>query len=195
MKKGLAILTGVLSACSLSAQSTSHAPIHADDYLQYLPAAAYMSLGFTGLGTHSFGERLAVCGAATAAGGTIAQTLKWTVDKERPDGSGFDSFPSGHSVKAFIGAELVRMEYGWGYGLGAYAVAAGVGYLRIYNEKHWDIDVLAGAGIGILSAHIGYWTLPFFKNLFNIPDKKALSAIPVYNPMTSSGGIALCLVF
>lgn len=54
-----------------------------------------------------------------------------------------------------MGAELVRIEYGGWYGAGAYAVAAGVGFMRMYNGRHWLHDVVAGAGVGILSARIG----------------------------------------
>jgi membrane-associated phospholipid phosphatase len=31
----------------------------------------------------------------------------------------------------------------------------------MYNERHWLNDVLAGAGIGILSAKAAYWLLPW----------------------------------
>ena len=41
-------------------------------------------------------------------------------------------------------------------GTGAYTIATGVGMLRIVNDKHWESDVIAGAGFGILSAHLAY---------------------------------------
>ena len=86
----------------------------------------------------------------------------------RPDGSANNSFPSGHTATTFMGAELVRIEYGdespW-YSVGAYAVATTVGVLRVYNERHWFTDVFAGAGVGILSARIGHWLLPYTRKM------------------------------
>ena len=52
-------------------------------------------------------------------------------------------------------ATVEFIEYGGGSGAGAYAVAAGVGFMRMYNGRHWLHDVVAGAGVGILSARIG----------------------------------------
>ena len=38
-----------------------------------------------------------------------------------------------------------------------FLVAAGVGALRIYNDDHLLSEVLAGAGLGILSTKLTYW--------------------------------------
>ena len=38
-----------------------------------------------------------------------------------------------------------------------YAVAAGTGFLRMYNNRHWLSDVIAGAGFGMLSTKLAYW--------------------------------------
>ena len=40
--------------------------------------------------------------------------------------------------------------------VGGYVVATTVGVSRILNNRHWISDVLAGAGIGILSVEFGY---------------------------------------
>ena len=37
------------------------------------------------------------------------------------------------------------------------------GFLRMYNNKHWLSDVVAGAGIGIMSTKIAYWIYPVIK--------------------------------
>ena len=42
--------------------------------------------------------------------------------------------------------------------LSAYSVATGVGVLRIAHDKHYWSDVIFGAGLGILSTKIAYWT-------------------------------------
>ena len=33
--------------------------------------------------------------------------------------------------------------------------------MRMYNNRHWASDVLAGAGVGILSASLTYWLAPY----------------------------------
>ncbi|RYU83706.1 phosphatase PAP2 family protein [Hymenobacter persicinus] len=77
----------------------------------------------------------------------------------RPDGSDNLSFPSGHTAQAFLAASIVHNEFRdksqW-YGIGAYTIATSVAALRMINTKHWQSDVVAGAGIGILSAHLAY---------------------------------------
>ena len=75
--------------------------------------------------------------------------LKYSIDKERPDGSDNHSFPSGHSTGAFQSAHFISKRYGWSYGLPAYLGAAFVGYSRVHAKKHYNSDVLAGAAIGI----------------------------------------------
>ena len=91
----------------------------------------------------------------------LVYPMKYLVHLERPDQSGFNSFPSGHTAEAFLAATIIHKEYQhkslWP-GLAAYAVATSVGVLRMLNNVHWQSDVFAGAGIGILSAQIAYLT-------------------------------------
>ena len=87
--------------------------------------------------------------------------VKHLTKEERPDGSDRLSFPSGHTAQAFLAASIVHTEFRdksqW-YGIGAYAVATSVAGLRMIVDKHWQSDVVAGAGFGILSAHLAYFT-------------------------------------
>jgi len=71
-----------------------------------------------------------------------------------------------------MGAELVRMEYGGWYGIGAYTIAVGVGFMRMYNGRHWQHDVVAGAGVGILSARVGEWSCRLWQKIFQTNGKK-----------------------
>ena len=70
-----------------------------------------------------------------------------------------DPFPSGHTTEAFAYAEFIQQEYKdvspW-YGAVGYAAATATGLLRIYNNKHWLSDVVAGAGIGMASTKLAY---------------------------------------
>jgi membrane-associated phospholipid phosphatase len=93
-----------------------------------------------------------------------------------------------------MGAELARQEYGWGYGIAAYTVAAGTAFLRLYNDRHWLNDVVAGAGIGILSAQAAYWLLPLERKLLKWDSTTApLTIIPFTDGRSAS--LALTLQF
>ena len=134
---------------------------HVDDYLQYLPIASTMLLCLDKDYREGWQDKLVMGATGMAIMSIIVNSLKYTVCEMRPDGSRRNSFPSGHTATAFVGAELVRIEYGWRWGAAAYTVAAATGFLRMYNERHWFHDVVAGAGIGILSARMAFWLLPW----------------------------------
>ena len=140
-----------LDCCRLSAadgiQTTG-------DVLQFvLPATAGgLTLGYRdGQGALQLGESLAVTLGVTYA-------LKYSIDERRPNG-GSQSFPSGHSSISFSAAEFMRKRYGWEYGAPAYAAASFVAYSRVESREHYPRDVVAGAGIGILSSFI--FTKPY----------------------------------
>lgn len=151
-----------------------------DDWLQYLPAAGYLTIGFIpgANGRHDFAERICAGFTAYASVALLTNLVKAIAQEKRPDSDARNSFHSGHSATVFAGAELVRMEYGHWAGLGAYAIATGVGILRMYNDRHWLNDVLAGAGVGILCAHIGYWLLPLERRWFRLNPRNELVILP-----------------
>ncbi len=172
--------------------------LHADDYLQYLPAVAYLGLGFTGVKSrYNFKQRLCAVVTAYLSMTAMVGALKYTIRERRPDTGRRNSFPSGHTAKAFTAAELMRIEYGNWWGAGAYAVATGVAFLRLYNERHWFNDVIAGAGIGILSARIGYWMMPVYNRLFHWDSnsKTVVCAAPSYSPYDKSLSLNMTVLF
>lgn len=103
--------------------------------------------------------------AAIGMVSVVVQGVKLAVGRSRPfqdpdfDGTDFHpfsggstSFPSGHTAAAFalattlgdaIGSTVVQG--------GLYVLAAGTGWARIAQQKHWASDVAAGAAIGILA--------------------------------------------
>ena len=140
-----------------------------DEYLRFVPFASVYGLSLLGAeAKHSYWDRTLSAGVSTVALFGLSYGVKHIVYSPRPDGSANNSFPSGHVATAFMGAELVRIEYGdaspW-YSVGAYTIATAVGVLRVYNDKHWFTDVIAGTGVGILSARIGNWLLPYTKKI------------------------------
>ena len=114
------------------------------DILMFLPSAAggivsLLERDYEGLLQHV--ESGAVTVAAT-------YLLKYTIKKRRPNGEDYHSFPSNHAGIAFVGAGFLQQRYGWKLGIPAYAVAAYVGWGRVYSKCHDVWDVLAGAAIG-----------------------------------------------
>ena len=132
-----------------------------DDYLQYAPAAVMVGMKAFGYESRSSWGRMLVSDAFSIAimAGAV-NGIKYTVDRLRPDGSHYNSFPSGHTATAFMTAAMLHMEYGWRspwFSIGGYSVAAITGVSRIFNNKHWLTDVIAGAGVGIGAVHLGYF--------------------------------------
>lgn len=176
--------------------------VDADNYIQYLPVVSTFGLSLLGAkAKHSYVERVLITATAYAAMGVMVNGVKFLVNEQRPDGTAFNSFPSGHTATAFMGAELVRMEYKDDsplYGIGAYTIACGVAFLRVYNERHWCNDVLAGAGIGILSARIGYWLLPFERKLLGLDKRKSsisIATLPFYDSSLKGYGGTVAILF
>lgn len=164
--------------------------LHFDDYIQYIPVVSFVGLGWAAPGEHDFVERVCITATAYATQGILTNALKYSIKEPRPDSDARNAFPSGHSATAFMGAELVRKEYGPWWGAGAYAVATATALMRIYNDRHWTNDLLGGAAIGILSADIGFWLLPLERRLFGLDGSgKALAVLP------TPYGLSLACVF
>jgi membrane-associated phospholipid phosphatase len=148
----LALFSTCLTAGSGARAGDSIA--QAGDVLQFvLPGtAAGLTLGYwDGKGAWEFGES-----AALTLGVTYG--LKYAVNERRPNG-GSQSFPSAHTSISFSSAEFMRKRYGWEYGIPAYAAASFVAYSRVESREHYAHDVIAGAGIGIVSSYI--FTKPY----------------------------------
>lgn len=67
------------------------------------------------------------------------------------------SFPSGHATLAFALATGVTAEVGRRWpeharltGVALYTIAVGVAFSRVYDDRHWTSDVVAGAAVGTL---------------------------------------------
>lgn len=169
----------------------------ADDYLQYVPIAAHLGIGFIGVkARHPFRERVAAAATASMVLAATVNIVKYTVCEPRPDNGRRNSFPSGHTATAFMGAELIRCEYGNAYGAGAYVFASCIAALRVYNDRHWLNDVIGGAGFGILSARVGYWLLPYERKLFRWDRRgPAVTILPAYSPTSQTFSLSLAATF
>lgn len=86
-------------------------------------------------------------------GTTVATTyaLKAVIEKDRPNDTGDNAFPSSHTSVAFQGASFIHKRYGLEYSIPAYIGAGFVAYSRLEADEHDAVDVLAGAALGIAS--------------------------------------------
>lgn len=160
----------------------------ADNYLIYVPTAAVYAMNALGYkGQHNIGAQTVLLAKSELFMNTMVISLKKSTHVLRPDGTSYNSFPSGHTAQAFLSAEFFRKEYGKDYPLlaaGGYVVATSVGALRIMKNRHWVSDVLAGAGVGILSVNLAYLTQkgnwPFNNQKFSLAPTFTGSGAGVY---------------
>ncbi|MFD2288234.1 phosphatase PAP2 family protein [Pedobacter petrophilus] len=162
---------------------------HVDDYLQFAPAAAVYALNLSGIkGKHNLFDATMLYATSAAVMGVSTHFVKQGVGRERPNGNGENSFPSGHTASAFMAAEFLHQEYKdvnpW-IGYAGYFVATATGTLRMYNNKHWFSDVVAGAGFGIASTKIAYLIYPYMKQIFNKKKDSKFTFMPFYQPGAS----------
>lgn len=157
---------------------------HADNYFQYLPGVAVFGLNLAGVkGKHSLLDAAGIYVMTGAITGISVESVKKISKRERPDGSNAYSFPSGHTATAFASAEFLKQEYkdvSPLYGVAGYVVATGTGVLRLYNNKHWVSDVVAGAGFGIASTKLAYLLYPKVKKLFSGKGSLNYTLVPFY---------------
>ncbi|MEH6305937.1 phosphatase PAP2 family protein [Olivibacter sp. CPCC 100613] len=136
-----------------------------DNYLQYAPIAAVYTMDAYGYhAKHDFINRSAILLKGELMMSALVFTAKSSFHNLRPDGSTYNSFPSGHTAQAFAAATFLTEEYGSTYKwmpYVAYGAASCVGGLRMANNRHYISDVLLGAGIGILTMKVAYWTHRF----------------------------------
>lgn len=132
-----------------------------DDYLQYSPLLLSTGLKIAGVeGRSNWSRYLVSATASYAVMALLVNSIKYSVREQRPDGSSYNSFPSGHTATAFAAATILHKEYGltrspW-YSIGGYLLATATGCMRVLNNRHWISDTFMGAGIGILSTELGY---------------------------------------
>ncbi len=166
------------------------------DAIQYAPIVFPWAMKAIGIPTRSGWGRMATSQAISTLlmAGSVS-LIKDNISSLRPDGSDMRAFPSGHSAWAYLGATMTTYELGWKspwFSLGAYSIASAVAMQRIIDRRHLPKDVITGAGIGILSAQIGYtlgdliWGNKQIDNYFgpiNTPNNNShtLSLINIYS--------------
>jgi membrane-associated phospholipid phosphatase len=113
----------------------------------------------------------------------VTYILKPSIGRERPNGRGNLSFPSGHTSFTFGIAEVIRTLYGKRAGSVFYLIALNTGISRIHDNKHYLSDVIAGAGLGV-----------GIVRGFHLAGNKAESNVTL-RLLPAPGGVRLELVF
>ncbi len=132
-----------------------------DDYSQFFGPVMTTGLKIAGVeGRSDWGRYIASAAMSYGIMALFVNSIKYTAKEMRPDGSTANSWPSGHTATAFVGATILHKEYGltrspW-FSVAGYGVATATGVMRVLNNRHWVSDVLSGAGIGIMSGELAY---------------------------------------
>jgi len=141
-------------------------------------------------------------GAALLASGVANGALKFGVGRERPsftDEPGrfrpfnrkdrWQSFPSGHATVAFSLAASISEEARRPWVTAAtYGTAALVGWSRVYEDRHWASDVVAGAVVGVATSR---WTIGRLHARHPSADGAAAAPSVAFTPLP--GGIAVSI--
>jgi len=158
--------------------SDDNARDYSDDLKDILEAEAIMTALLTPSGEDSgqWGKAKLKGGLVELAafGVTVGATdiLKDVTDRQRPDKSGDNSFPSLHTSRAFSAAALSNRNLKYiemndtlrtGLQITNTVMASGVAWARVEGERHYPSDVLFGAALGNFLTNFildGFMNLP-----------------------------------
>jgi len=147
----------------MSNVQANHATFHtnADDYLMWIPSAAVYTMDAFNVKTqHTFKQHLVLEVGSVLITGALGLGMRKITENIKAFKGVDTQFPSGHTANAFRGAEILHQELKYSHPVlsySGYVIATGVGILRIYNKEHFLSEVIAGAGLGILSTKLTYW--------------------------------------
>lgn len=173
--------------------------IKIDNYLEWGMLGWVFVCDLVGKEKHNWADQLFLVGLGEVINAGLVHGVKAIVNERRPDGTPH-SFPSGHTSNVFLGAHIAYKEFKdsnpW-LAYSGYAVGVLVGMSRIYNNRHWVADVVAGAGFGMISAELSYLIYFPIRNAIakkiNLRADKKLVVSPVID--VKGGGIYLSYRF
>lgn len=175
-----------------------------ENVVQYAPVAAAYALEFTHIkGRHSLKDKTILLAMSATTAVALTKGNKLLFNEKRPDTSERNSFSSGHTAMAFMGAEFLWKEYHDTQpviGYCGYATALFTGYMRMRNNRHWINDVVAGAAVGVFSTKLSYWLYPkIFGNSdcrqgTKSKDKPVVFGLPYYDAGNGMG-LNMAIVF
>jgi membrane-associated phospholipid phosphatase len=80
---------------------------------------------------------------------SVTYGMKYSIRRERPDGTSGFSFPSGHASTTFASAAVLQRHFGWKAGIPTYALATYVAASRLHENRHYLSDVIMGGALGM----------------------------------------------
>ncbi len=133
---------------------------NADDFAMLAPLAGLYGFNLiSSQNRHELSRQTLLLVSAGALTSAMVWPTKKLTNIDRPNEKPH-AFPSGHTAYAFTIATFMDKEFRhkspW-VSIASYGIAGGTGVLRVLNNAHWMSDVLAGAGVGILSVNTVYW--------------------------------------
>jgi hypothetical protein len=174
-------------------------PTPFDDAFQLVPAPSLFVFDAIGKEKHHPIDQFFIMGISYGLTVLPIRYIKAHYDSPRPYG-GNHSFPSGHTATAFVGSHIIYKEFKdsspWiaytGYTMGAITAGA-----RVAHDKHWVSDVMAGAGIAILSTELAYLIYFPVRNLITDEANKLFDKYIIISPMIDSEttGLSLSIQF
>lgn len=167
---------------------------NADDFAMLAPLVGLYGFSIvSSQNRHELGRQtLLLVGSGVLTTALVVPT-KLLTDMERPNGKPH-AFPSGHTAYAFTIATFMDKEFRhkspW-ISVASYTIAGATGVVRVLNNAHWMSDVLAGAGVGIVSVNTVYWLHAKFAK------DKGLNAMvmPLVLPTGKMAGLSMNFTF
>lgn len=165
--------------------------IRIDDYMEWGMLGWVFVCDLMGKEKHNWVDQMFLVVMAEGINAAMTRTVKYTVKEIRPDGGPY-SFPSGHTANAFLGAHMAYKEFKDSspvLAYSGYALALFVAGSRLYNNRHWVADVVAGASFGILSVELAYWAyFPLRNAIARKINRKAAKNMVIAPTFNEQGG-------
>lgn len=172
--------------------------IRIDDYMEWGMLGWVFVCDLMGKEKHNWVDQLCLVALAEGMNGLMTHGVKNWINETRPDGMP-RSFPSGHTANAFLGAHVAYKEFKDSspvLAYSGYALALFVAGSRLYNNRHWVADVVAGAGFGILSVELSYLIyFPIRNAIARQVNKKAADCPVVFAPLFNKDMAGLYLSY
>ena len=135
---------------------------------------------------------------AAGLSSVTAYALKYALGRDGPDQtsdpnqwrkSGGNSFPSWHATAAFavgtVLAEAGNDEFRWVRRLLGYGLGAATSYERLKHRAHWLSDTVAGAALGVASAHFA------LSHAYRANEEAQLMIVPLERGAMLTYGVSL----
>ena len=191
----IASLTENYDIFNFSRSSNNPKSTPLDDILQYSTIPALFVFNLVAEEKHHPIDQFFLMALSYGITAVPVKLLKDNYEVLRPNGEAH-SFPSGHTAKAFVGAHIIYKEFKDSNKIIAYsgyALGTATAVARIVHNKHWVADVLAGAGIAMLSTELAYLIYFPIRNWMTEKANQKFGENTVIAPIVSPDAVGLQL--